>query len=999
MQIIRRAALSARKADAPHTLIQTSGLFDPDWYRARLPEHERNTEDLIGHFLTEGTVRRLSPGPLFDTQRYFDRYWNLEPGTLNGLLHYLRCGIAENQQVDGVCDTRLRDDTGPVAPTELRPLRPDAPKAAVTIHAPRPEILDAIFDRLRHFPETFTLLITTDTTEKRHEIEARIARAELKAAPVLVRVARRHGSHFGPFLTTFATPLRGHELMLHLHTDTNPETLARLLPSRSDAIAAILNRFREEPRLGLLQTTPSARTPWWRCTWLGNHHLARPLLARMNISAPSGYFSHPPEGQFWARTHAIAPLLNTPWSEADFPAEDTPREIPENGNIADAITRILEPVIRSQDCHTDEYDPEAGLIRIGHSRMDLDQYERRSEDDLRTAIRQAGTVSFDLFDTLLTRIALTPDTIHYYVAARLARRFPDLTPAPAAFVALRKQAEHNAREALAWTDDVGLDDIYSALAALTAWNENILTIARQLEVETDRAVLRPRPEIIDALRYAREQGRRTLLISDTFLSRDDIAPVLERTGILPLIDEIYLSSERLARKDRGDMWDLVQAAEDSSGLLHIGDNEHADIQRADDLGIRHFHVMSGLNMLRLNPIGPDVAAVVTPASLPPDQPLEERRLAGDILLGPLVSDLFASPFACTPDRRLTVPRTLTTPEEVGRTLFGPLLLSFMAQLITHPATERTEKLLFVSREGYFLSRLYRDLRETYALQIPDAMHFHCSRRVAISAAQTIRFDPDILTTSGDGFRGTMASLLTARLGVQIPPDSPLHHLTVVLPEDRDTVRNLTLLLRDDILAQARISHDALTAYARACGLTPETHPGYGIVDVGYSATIQRHLQTTFNLPLTGFYMAAETACAAVENSGGTAFGLFATGPDAEAFRRRHGLFIESVLTAPHGQTIGYTRETSLPQPIFAPDTRPRQELTLVEDIFAGASAWCHDLIRSWGPDVLHTLRTSAPAGTALLTAFTENRINISPDILKTLAVEDEFCGRGHVRFA
>ncbi|NHO31415.1 rhamnan synthesis F family protein [Acetobacter fallax] len=982
-------------------LILSSGLFDPDWYRARLPEHERNTPDPLTHFLTEGTKRCLAPGPLFDTKRYFECYWNLEPGTLNALLHYLEHGLTQGQHIDGICDTSLHGGTGPVIPTQLRPLPDNAPKTAITIHATRLSPLDPILDRLTHFPDRFTLLITTDTSEKRHRIEERLTRANLNAAPVLVRVAELRDGSFGPILTTFSTALRSHDLILHLHTDATPKALARLLPTAPGALAGLLTRFTDDPKTGLIQPAPDPKTPYWHYTWLANQHLAHPYLSRLNLPAPAGYFSHPPEGLFWATTHALAPLLDIPWTPADFPPDDAPPPTPENGTFPDAFIRILNPVIRSQGCHIDEYDPDAGLIRVGWSCMNLDQYERRSQRDLLAAIREARTVSFDLFDTLLTRIALTPDTIHYDVASRLAHRFPTLTPSPRAFFTLRKQAEQNARETRAWTDDVGLDDIYAALRTLTGWPAEALATARTLEVEIDRNVLRPRPEIITALRYARERGCRTLLISDTCLSRDDIAPVLDRTGITPLLDEIYLSSERLARKDRGDMWDLIRAAEDTATLLHVGDNEHADIQRTTDLGIRNFHVLSGLNMLRLNPVGPAVATVVTPAAIPPGQSAEKRRLSGDILLGPLVSNLFTSPFASTPNQRLTTARTLTTPEQAGHILFGPLLLAFMAQLITHPATQRIEKFLFVSREGYFLSRLYKDLRETYDLPIPDALHFHCSRRVAISAAQVTHFDPDILAISGDGFRGSMARLLTARLGVEIAAHSPLHDIDVALPEDRDTVRNLTILLKDDILAQARISREALIAYARACGLTPgtDTKTRHGIVDVGYGATIQRHMQTTLNLPLTGFYMAAETQCAAAEHSGGTAFGLLASGPDAETFRRQHGLFVEAVLTAPHGQTIGYDTGVTPPRPVFARDSRTTQDFTTLETLFSGISSYCHDIIRSYGPEVLHSLQAVTPASTALLTALSENRLTLAPEIMKALSVEDEFCGRGQIRFA
>ncbi|GBQ25957.1 hypothetical protein AA0472_1945 [Acetobacter estunensis NRIC 0472] len=991
----------------PHSLIAHSGLFDAAWYRARLPEHERDTPDLVAHFLTEGTRRHLNPGPLFCTDRYLTQCWHLVPGIDNALLHYLTQGIAEGRSAEGVEDRGLHNDRGPTTPTRLTPLPAPCPSIAVAIHAYHVDVFEHdILPRLHGFPCRTTLLISTDTDEKQRHIKHLLKDAELNAT-VLIRTAPNRGRNFGPLLSLFRNAILGHDLLLHLHTKKSLYTgteqhgwrttlFNNLLPTQ-EGIAGIIRRFTDDPTLGLLQPAPGPAVPWWAWTWLTNAPQAVPLLKRLNITPPAGYFDYPVGGMFWARTSALAPLLNLPWTSEDFPLEQGQTD----STLAHAIERCLSLVARATGHRVDEYDRSAGLIRIGTGRKNLDLYERITPSTLDAEIRTARTVSFDLFDTLLTRIALTSDTVHYTVADRLARTFPTLSPPGQQFVTLRSKAEHLARKAKFDTDDVTLADIHAALTTLTDWPREALDLARTEEIRIDQAILRPRPRVIDALRTARNAGCRTLLVSDTYLTRAELDPVLERTGIAPLIDEISLSSEHLARKDRGDMWDLLKAREDTTTLLHVGDNEQADIQRTADLGIRHQHVLSGLNRLRLSPLGPLVHASLAAPPGASAQLTQQHRLAGDLLLGPLITDLFGSPFLFppTPGTRtdsLTAPITLDHPETVGRVLLGPLLTTFLARLALHPALTQLDRLYFLSREGVFLERLYTRLRERWRPDLPEGRVFPISRRVAISAAQAVRFDPDILARSGDGYRGTMAALLEARLGLVLPPDHSLHDLPIALPEDRATTRSLTLLLRPEIERQAALTREALLSFAAAQGM--ETHDGnrHGVVDVGYGATIQRHLQTVLGQPLTGFYMAAEPGTRRVEKTGGLAFGLLAADTAATTFRVDHSIFLESILTGPCGQTIGYDTTRTPPVPLTGPKGFSQHHFPILTRIIDGAESFLTDLLDSYGPHILPALTHGPTAALTPLKALKEGALLLSPDIADALFTEDAFCGRGEV---
>lgn len=84
-----RAALCA--------LILRSGLFDPDWYRARYLAAEGFDLDPIDHYVDHGRAQRLSPGPGFDAQWYAEANPDVAASGHDLLLHYLQHGREEGR--------------------------------------------------------------------------------------------------------------------------------------------------------------------------------------------------------------------------------------------------------------------------------------------------------------------------------------------------------------------------------------------------------------------------------------------------------------------------------------------------------------------------------------------------------------------------------------------------------------------------------------------------------------------------------------------------------------------------------------------------------------------------------------------------------------------------------------------------------------------------------------------------------------------------------------
>ncbi len=974
--IVRRQGIERRRA-----LVAGSGLFDGDWYLRHHPPARQSDLEPLDHYLACGVRVQADPGPLFDVRDYLQQAWHLRPGIDDPLAHYLQGGIAEGHLPVSVLADPPRDPFGrPFERLLSLSVPSQQPTVAVVAHVFHVDLFGEICAALAMLPYRFSLLVTTDEPEKAERIETEFAAHALDAS-LLVHVAENRGRNFGPFLVGLRHAVAAHDLVLHLHTKMSSyrgaeqagwrQVLLRtLLPARP-VVGGLIQRFVDDPQLGVLTASPGEEMRYWGYNWLSNRHLAQPLFDRLGLraSVPAGMLDYPVGGMFWARTEAIAPLLDHPWRTDDFPPELGQTD----GTIMHAIERVIVLVAQDAGYTFTELDYERGLCRPGWSSRNMEQYRRASHAGLLDTIAQVDTVSFDVFDTLLTRICLQPDAVHRFLELQAARRHPGATD----FVRHRRAAEAAARQAPDAPGDVDLDEIHARLAADAgpSWSPEALAFVRHEEVALDQRTLRPRAIMIDALGHARRTGRRVLATSDSYLPRPAFDAVLAQSGIT--VDEVYLSSQRRARKDRGDLWPLVAAQEQGDAcaaprLLHVGDNEQSDIQQTADHGIRHFHVLSPAALFEFHGLGP----------------AGERTLGDDILLGPVAARLFNSPYLDSSDPLLTV----REPEEAGALLFGPLVFAFIAWLARHPTLRHMRQLFFVSREGWFLKRLYDVVREASGrTDLPPSSYLHCSRRAALAAAQGRGLDPDALLR-GAGFNGSLEAFLLARLG--FVPDAALghRHHPVSFPRDAELVRCMIELMGDGIAAHGARALRAFSAYAEQVGLTG---PGpIGFVDVGYSGTMQTAIQTALGRSLIGLYMGVSHDASQVRAGGGHAFGAFADGNVAD-FTGGYGLMLEAFLTAPHGQVVGYDDSALPATPLFRHDGLSQDVFPTLERIYDGVEEYARTLIRCWGPDLLD-LPFRPEAATAMLQAVRDRRIRLSPELMAALSVEDDFCGNGEI---
>ncbi len=865
----------------------------------------------------------------------------------------------------------------------------------VVAHVFYPDLAPELAEYLSHVPWPFSVFASTTTERARAEVE-RVLRRVRRISHLDVRVVPNRGRDIAPFLVTFAREIRVLDYVCHVHTKKSIRTgteqsawrrhLHDALLGSEQRVRAIFAAFRLDPALGIVHPAAGPFVPYWAHGWLGTRHLGESLLARLGVEVASDCtFDVVAGSMMWARVAALRPLLDLELRLEEFP----PEEGQSDGTLQHAIERSFVHVAHAAGFR-------ASIVEEGSDRHRFAASNPRNahevllappiHDRIVEAARRAHVVSFDIFDTLLVRAFGTPDSVFRLLEHRIACR-----DGVTGFMARRKAAEEEVRRTKQGRGDARLREIYAALARREGVAEDVAASWMRLELELERDVLRPRPEVVRALEDVKAAGKRVVLVSDMYLEEPDVRALLGANGIRGW-DAIYLSSETGLRKDGGAIWAELHRREGVTPgrLLHVGDNERSDVQLVHDL-------RAGMPLHVLRPVAgfdllPEGRAFFTPS--------RPRRWEDDLVAG-LVSNRAILHLDGDPRAPLEH-RLLGDPERLGYAFLGPLLLEFTGWLSRRARADGITALEFVSREGWVLKAAWDALATHPRVQrpLPESRYLLASRRAAGFAA--IRQMDDLAPLLRAPFDGTVAEILSSRLGLDEAAGlgamaARLGPLTlgrrVALPARADDVLEVLRPCADLLLAQAARERNAYVAYAR----DRLARAPVALVDVGYSGTAQAALMRLLDRPLVGYYAATTARVRELEKAGGRTAACFAERVDpqsCEAPAYRYSMILEAILTAPHGQLLRLERDGAAVRPVFKAPGRSQRRFAPLARIHAGAISFVTDAVSAVGEDALD-LELDRDLVQRPLALVAEGRWHIG-ELEELLSVEDDYSGNGEV---
>ena len=880
-------------------------------------------------------------------------------------------------------------DLDGVAPLDTQP---DG-RIAVHAHIFYADVAPEFADFLSRMPFAFDLFVSVPSEEIRVVCATLLARPPKLGRMKLVVVPNR-GRDMAPMFCTFGEELRSYDYLAHIHSKKSlyndgatqgwREYLLGQLFGSPLHIRKIFALLAEPTRIGLIYPQNYSKLPYWANTWLSNKPMARVWCQRLGIDdMPNGYFDYPAGSMFWARTHALKPLFDLGLTLEDFP--------PEAGQQDATFAHCLERLF-ALTTHRSGY--KSAILRDTAcprpSAWSFEQYLGQTGANVRALVSDVGleVVVFDIFDTLLLRPLLNPESTKAIVAQRAGLEIGNM------YLKYRAEAEGLARQRAG--RDVDLGPIFAEFAALSGLPDDAVCRLRQLEESVERAAVTARPEVVDMLQFALAQGKRVVLASDMYLPRAVIESMLSAHGIRGW-HALYLSSDIGLRKDSGELYRHVLEKERMAPaqMLMVGDNEHSDVQIPSDMGMKVWHVMRPVEMAhtvaRLSPLVQHALAT---------NDLNEELTLG-LLLRTNLSPVFYKNFSAL---------DLAPPsyQALGYTVLGPLVLSFVQWLGAQAAADGIDKLYFLSREGEFLKKVY-DLWAQHAQAVPPSEYLVLSRR-SVTVPMIRGMDEIEAIARITYFENHVSTFVWERYGLVLTDDEwtaiadqgllNAERRVEVFDSRIDHLKPLLVALAPRILAQAQAERPAIMAYLHEMGLTDAENlaKNFALVDVGYSATIQGRLNQLLDAKVHGYYMMTDSRAEAVagryEVRVKGCFGQYVHfTPDATPMLTQ-SFDLEKLLSSDDAQIIRYhvvpSGETAAEVRVLSHDEVRCQPIRA--DIRKGALQFVADAIAT-RTHLLGDFVVPTALGRQLYEVLVKHPSEREVALLRELVLDDYYCGR------
>ncbi len=795
-------------------------------------------------------------------------------------------------------------------------------KLAIHIHLYYLDLNDELISYLRNMPYRYDLFLTITNIEEKGYINdyyiSKLKTTNLDHLTVLT--VPNAGRNWAPLLITLKPYIFQYDFFCHLHTkkslytgnqqdDWRKHLYGSLLGS-VEIIKKIINTMISD-HLGIMYPSTYHSMPYWVHHWLSNKTSAKSLGVKTGITFDTSVYADFPVGSmFWFRPDALSNLFNAGFRITDF----QPEPIANDGTIVHAIERSICIIARNKKYSYGEFDLYNNTVRINNGAKNLQQYWGKTAGGLYSKLKKFNHISFDIFDTIISRKLFTHKNLFDIIASRITDK-PGIS---IKFAQLRENTESGLRKNLKSGEDVTIGQIYSKIKESTALSDEEITEMMNIEIQTELDFSVPRNDIQKLVKRLIAENKKIYLISDMYLTADIIRRLLIKHDF-PVNDvEILVSSETGLRKDTGKAWDEYKDLIE----VHVGDNEHSDIQMCVDRKIPCFHVMSSSRLFEL--------------SFNPD--LKMFSGTGDSIIAGLIIDrIFNSPFSLNKTNGRPV---FNTHYDLGYCVFGPLLYYFTFWLSKKAKETKIDKLLFLAREGYWLQRIY----EKYSAltgEHTDNIYFLTSRRAVVLPC--FEDFSDISASLGIVFSGTISELLKHRFG--IVDESADNSRIFKLPTDKNKVSELLKSYQTEILKNAAIEKKAYTGYIKSLGLSGKEK--IGIVDVGFAGTIQKYLSKIMDNELVGLYMVTNEH--ARKNKIRT-YGCYGEYLNSQKKNKiyDYSLFIETILTTTYGQLERFVTKEDTIEPVFKRHVLSKKMINGINEVMDGVLNFTEDAFRQLG---------------------------------------------------
>ncbi|NBL00453.1 MAG: glycosyltransferase, partial [Erysipelotrichia bacterium] len=434
-------------------------------------------------------------------------------------------------------------------------------------------------------------------------------------------------------------------------------------------------------------------------------------------------------------------------------------------------------------------------------------------------IENASAISFDIFDTLVTRRLADPNVVFDVIEYKH-------TENESAALPLFNERMQTAGKVLGsyngQIDDVSIDEIY----------QNMFFYKNsEIEKQTEIAMCITHPMGKQLYDYAKKLNKHIIITSDMYLDKDTVQAILKKNGIDGW-DTFYLSSEQGKKKDTGKLFALLKEEAalkniQPNKILHIGDNWIGDVKCAREAGI---------HAIRFSPLYEKPYKLI---ELDKD---EEAKLSQ---IGKIWNSFTMQSTRLWRESHREQSSDFYT--RLGFELTGPF--ASMMAMHTHALADQVgaKKIIFMARDGRIIKKAFDKL---YADEIKQnkyiSDYLHLSRATVIPATfeHPLSSNDIYFLMEGLHLMQKPISYFLKKAGLDIESETIITNVRAYFDsldfipkwEDLNTLSKMFTELSEEIYIANRHSQDALKIYLEQNDVL--SYDKVIVVDVGWMINIQ-----------------------------------------------------------------------------------------------------------------------------------------------------------------
>lgn len=412
-------------------------------------------------------------------------------------------------------------------------------------------------------------------------------------------------------------------------------------------------------------------------------------------------------------------------------------------------------------------------------------YWKNDKNELIDAINKYDVISFDVFDTLISRLVINAESVFGIVEGILKRK-----KILENFQSIRKEAQI---EAINLFKEPTYTEIYMCFSKIANVKKSLADYIMQLEFEIELKCTYSRDDMIEVIKYAIEMNKDVYLISDMYFSAEQIRELLKKSGFnleLPIL----VSNEYRSSKETGELFAIYKNLIGDKKCLHIGDNYLVDIVNAKKNNIDGYYLKSSYDLAMES----GLFTILKNSHL----------IDNSVVIGLLVAKLFPSPFSLSETRGVV---QVKSGYIFGYFFCGTMILAFFSFLFDIIASDLESIILFGARDGYLIERIYKLIIEKLRLEnMPLGVYFLTSRRAAtIASCNSLNDIEKILKNSS--MQCSQDELLRIKFGVKSHEDQHKDRM-VSTTSDYEELKEYVLKYFNEIIDNAQFERDNYKKY-------------------------------------------------------------------------------------------------------------------------------------------------------------------------------------------